>query len=581
MEAGEVFDSQKLKNTVNYLIENEIRYVIIDLSPLDYLYSDAINVITSLNGAMIKVDGHLGVLATNQKVLDIIGKSGLQNIVRVYDSEAAILDHSREFGETASIPTDVVTEDPMTDLSRGLEDSMDSLTSDIPLQDPVAAKKSAPAEDELLPLDAPPEPKSKKMAPLSEEPEAEEEDTQSPESKRSRLGPSERLRNPSGRARVAPRPAGRKWSNDGNSTGLVIVDDSLVDAEAPPTQRNMDRAANLAPEKNSSSFAVILVIVFIAILAVGGVYFMFAKKGDSSTEQVAAPTTQVAPQVVDSAVTPPPAVTPAPVSTPVQAVKPVKTSPPVQPKAVPQPQKSSTPVPAKPLVKPVQKPVAEPVTPPAVTKTSPLDEEEGDEESTPAPIGKVVEIVTTPPGATIKLNGTIFGQSPNTVTILTPSVNLEVSLEGYETYVTKLIRSAVGSELKFTLKSKNPPPKPVVVAPPPVSKPVVTPPPAPVVSKPVVSTPPPPAPAASSPLDEEEAAPAATASGEIGKVFVASRPPAASVFIDGKDTGFKTPHWVEVGSGKHTVMLKKDGMSASKQIQVSPGKNKSEYIILQ
>ena len=78
----------------------------------------------------------------------------------------------------------------------------------------------------------------------------------------------------------------------------------------------------------------------------------------------------------------------------------------------------------------------------------------------------------------------------------------------------------------------------------------------------------------------KETSSSSSGGGPLGKIFLASRPPGADVYVDGKSMGFKTPHWLEVPSGAHKITLKKGAQKGEKLLQITPGKNKSAYIVL-
>lgn len=93
---GEVFDSAKLKNTVRFLIENDMRNIVIDLGNLEYLYSDTINAFIASNRHMLEVSGRIAILTEHPKVQDILKRAGLDNIMRIYRSEAEMIADSKE-----------------------------------------------------------------------------------------------------------------------------------------------------------------------------------------------------------------------------------------------------------------------------------------------------------------------------------------------------------------------------------------------------------------------------------------------------------------------------------------------------
>ena len=95
-EKGEVFDSTLLKNMINSLIAEGKRNFAIDLSPLDYIYSDAINVILALNRRILDVSGRLSIMGPSPEVRQILERTGLQNILKIFDTETELLKSSED-----------------------------------------------------------------------------------------------------------------------------------------------------------------------------------------------------------------------------------------------------------------------------------------------------------------------------------------------------------------------------------------------------------------------------------------------------------------------------------------------------
>ena len=96
LEKGEVFDSTQLKDTINSLIAEGKRNFAIDLSPLDYLYSDAINVILAINRRTLDVSGRLSLMSPNPEVKNILERAGLHNILKIYETETDLLRSSED-----------------------------------------------------------------------------------------------------------------------------------------------------------------------------------------------------------------------------------------------------------------------------------------------------------------------------------------------------------------------------------------------------------------------------------------------------------------------------------------------------
>jgi anti-anti-sigma regulatory factor len=110
LEQDEVLDSNLLKQTIDSMISEGKRNISVDLARLDYLYSDTINALIVMNKRMLDVFGRLSLLAPQAPVMDILKKSGVQNILKVFADEAEIIRLSEELaGQVGGIPTAAAT----------------------------------------------------------------------------------------------------------------------------------------------------------------------------------------------------------------------------------------------------------------------------------------------------------------------------------------------------------------------------------------------------------------------------------------------------------------------------------------
>lgn len=95
-ESREVFDADRFRQAVNALLDRKVRQLVIDLSGVDYLYSDAINVLVSINRRILEQAGRMSLLAPQPKVHEILMRSGLDSLFRIYKSEAELSAESME-----------------------------------------------------------------------------------------------------------------------------------------------------------------------------------------------------------------------------------------------------------------------------------------------------------------------------------------------------------------------------------------------------------------------------------------------------------------------------------------------------
>ncbi|HNY32884.1 MAG TPA: STAS domain-containing protein, partial [Fibrobacteria bacterium] len=102
LEGDEVFDAGRLRQENLRLVEKGSRRIVVDLTGIDYLYSDSINAFVALNRRLLESSGRLGILVPHPKVHEILVRAGLENIMRLYRSEADLLGDSRELMRQSS-----------------------------------------------------------------------------------------------------------------------------------------------------------------------------------------------------------------------------------------------------------------------------------------------------------------------------------------------------------------------------------------------------------------------------------------------------------------------------------------------
>ena len=110
--AEEVFDAGRLRQETLRLVEKGSRRIVVDLGGVDYLYSDSINALVALNRRMLESSGRMGILVPHPKVYDILVRAGLENIMRLYRSEAELQSDSRELMRQSSAwtrPADLIS----------------------------------------------------------------------------------------------------------------------------------------------------------------------------------------------------------------------------------------------------------------------------------------------------------------------------------------------------------------------------------------------------------------------------------------------------------------------------------------
>jgi anti-anti-sigma factor len=326
-------------------------------------------------------------------------------------------------------------------------------------------------------------------------------------------------------------------------------------------------------EKKKSPVLVLSLVAILLLAVVGGVlfgYMNFLKKPETTVQTTAPSQNTVAP-----AITPAPVAPAAPVvSEPVveNAVTPTKQVEPVQP----EPRKT---VSERPRV--TEKRVTEkPIKRERVVQTRP--EPEIEQKPEPAPVQKTAVTVnkifvnSVPAGATVMINGDQIGKTPLTwdKPVFGP-LSIELSKSGFKSTSKDL--EFTGGILKesFTLEKDIP-------LPPPKPEPVVKQTrPEPVIAQQPVKEP--------EPLLEPEpepvrAAPAVTSSPVVSSgdasIFIASIPPVADVYLNGKLVGRTNVSEIKLPSGTLTLRFVKGPKEVSQEVTLQPGKNPSRLVRL-
>ncbi|MFC1586105.1 STAS domain-containing protein, partial [Fibrobacterota bacterium] len=317
LEGGEVYDSAKLQKTAGFLIKNDVRNLIIDFGDIEYLYSDAINVVFNTNRQMLKVSGRLGILANKPEVQSVITKAGLENMMRVYHSEAEVLDDSQEIlrqlgkfqgdGSRVSEQIQLETEEPepgLDSLKTGIEESLSNMETGLESQQgETGTREPSPAEESgdpnLIPLageetaqDEKPEaeeaaePSSIDLEPvpdlsadesvIADSPAyttlSDEKEKQLPDkTPQARLGPKDRLRSPAGRTRSSgPR---RKLTEPPGGTGLILTDDTVAGEVISKKEDRPRSVSPLVKEKRSKPLSLVFGLILIVAI-IGGLLYL-------------------------------------------------------------------------------------------------------------------------------------------------------------------------------------------------------------------------------------------------------------------------------------------------------------------
>jgi anti-anti-sigma factor len=551
LEKGEVFDSNLLKDTLNSLIVEGKRNFAIDLSPLDYIYSDAINVILALNRRILDVSGRLSLLSPNPEVRSILERTGLHNILKIYETEADLLQSSEdiilqttrfnlsdlksyqqqpatpqsEFDDFKSeISTAMAPQAPAQPMQT--PESYGTLDTEIPDEE-FSSPKQAPRYEEPVAA-APPPPRP--PAPDRNAPPRRKEPKQAPQSS------YEFEAQPTHQKKQEPESAYGAHEPPPIKSGYRVSDRDLN------RFGREDQDEEFEEEKSKGGLSPVLIGIIILVVAAAGIigYFALMKK----------PEKQVTVQTPSN-------------SAPAQHAMPELSQPAQVPAA------STTPAPA-PAPAPVEKPSAPPVQKPVAARPAPVRASPKAATKSQGSAGRMT-ILSKPSGATVIVDGKILGTTPyKWVDPPQGGIVITLSKPGYGDAV-KTVDYTSGNKLESVTLAKE--------APAPRSEPAASqPPPEPA---PAVSAPPPapePAPEASSP---PPAAPSSGgSSGESATIFISSMPPVADVYMDGKLIGKTNISKLNVSAGTHSMRFVKGTVEVTEDMTFKAGDNPSHFLIL-
>jgi len=574
LEKGEVFDSGQLKDTVNSLIAEGKRNFAIDLSPLDYLYSDAINVILAINRRILDVSGRLSLMSPSPEVKSILERAGLHNILKIYDTETELLKSSEdiilqttrfnlsdlktyrepkpksEFEDFRSEISTAMTQEapsqaqPQTDQFSSFETEMPD--DSFAVQQPKSRQQMPPIEEPFIPP-APPPPQRQQTHPFEAAP----------------TGP--RREAPRRPAAHAPQPfAGEPETFEAKPTAREPLRAKPQHAQRP-VDREFDRMDQDEEEYPKNTLMPIIIgIIILAVLGVGGFigYSLISKKPSNET----ASKTAVQPQAGKSIPE---------LSQPAASAQPAAAAP--APAAPAAPAAVETPVPAP---------------APEVTRAAPVEKKPVKAAPRQAnniqrnTVGKI-SITSKPSGATVTADGKVLGNTP--CKYIDPplgTILIVVSKPGYND-VTKTMEYTGGNKNEFVplirlpkessssasrQEYATPAPAPEEIAPAPAPAPAPRAPAAAPAPEPAAAPEPAPAPT--------PAASASSGGGDVATIFISSMPPVADVYMDGKLIGKTNISKLNVTAGSHAMRYVKGAVEVTEDMTFKPGDNPSHLVIL-
>jgi len=605
------------------------------MSPLDYVYSDTINMLMAMNRRVLDVTGRLSLMAPQPEVTQILKRAGIHNILRIFETETELIKSSEDMilQTTGLQPSDVSGA-----LNQGKPQSeFDQLRSEIGsafgsgesthANEMSGAQGQAGTEDDFnqmfhqfetgpqtgraygMPPVQPQAPQPPKFQPRQYSQPAPQPiplrpatPTYSPRQPEQPKGMPEfsKMRSETQRFPTAPAAAQihEPAATDFSGREMPALDDAtsfesparIQPPKKPRVHEDFDALDEDDDEfkKKSPLPAVLIAVLVIALIGAGIIIFNTARK--KSAQPVATVTKTPA---VQQPVTPPaPQV---PIETPSEPATTAMTTPP------PEPPKEI--VREKPEVAP--KPPVRKKTP---TRSAPVARKSPPRPPKPEPTVNQVVFSSTPSGASVTINDQRMGITPFTWSKpFFGKVNVTLSKAGYKTLQQSFEFSGGSMRELYTLEKEAvaPPPPP----PPPVAEPerqspsrtvASTPPPArkapaaeveddpfadidagdddfsldseePEASAPAVRTP------AASPSTPRTSAPVASSGGE-ALIFIASIPPVADVYLGTQLLGKTNVSELKIPAGIQTLKFVKGGKEITKQLTLQPGKNPSQMV---
>jgi anti-anti-sigma factor len=606
LEDDEMFNSGMLRDHVTRMISAGRCYVAIDISPLDYIYSDGINALVLLNKQAQAAGGALALIAPQPKVVGILQTAGISSAMSVLAGEAELMELSAEIQAAAAPAYDEQSEFESLRSEIGSVFGGDAAPAARPEPPPPAAyvpppppvyapppppppPAYAPPPVELQPMAPPPPPPP---APAFPPPDAFPSETMS----FGVLGDSAfdtaaepKFSDPPPKSASFDDDFGKDFDElDGGFDGKkkkktkVPLDDfNDLDADfggkkkkkfKEPVDDGLDSDdsgdADIFKAKKGAPVAAIVVVVALLALAGGGYYYLTYMRGATGGDAAGsvAPTPAVAAESGSADGSPGEAAgipiatvemeTPKPLA--YAPTKPDKPEKPEKPDKKPDTKQKTAPSTSYPAPSYSTPSYSTPSPAPAYSAPAYTPPPE----PAPPPPPKVEQVVVTsnPSGATVEVDGKRVGVTPYTIN-RPPwgDISIAVSMSGYER-AARTIEFEGGTRTESFNLSRA-----AVAAPPP--QPAYTPPP----------PPPPPAPAPAPPPPRPAAPPPAASSASI---FIATLPPKADVYVGGKLVGTSNEGELQVPVGTHQVKFVKDGVEKTETITFNPGKNPTRFVNL-
>jgi anti-anti-sigma regulatory factor len=125
------FDAEQFKKDVRALLaeKTDEKFLAVDLTGLDFVYSDAYNAFIQFQQEMDDRKGMFAILTNNQTILEGLKKAGLDKNIKVFAYEADMMSFSLQASAPAEIKpeVDIVSEEPAPVASQNMGSTMGSI----------------------------------------------------------------------------------------------------------------------------------------------------------------------------------------------------------------------------------------------------------------------------------------------------------------------------------------------------------------------------------------------------------------------------------------------------------------------
>jgi anti-anti-sigma factor len=580
LEKGEVFDSNQLKETVNSLIAAGKRNFAIDLSPLDYIYSDAINIILAMNRRILDVSGRLSLMSPSPEVKSILERAGLHNILKIYETETDLLKSSEDIilQTTRFNLSDLKSyqepkpkseyEDFRSEISTAMKpdvpgdaqqrkdkfNSFDTEIQDDSAQDQQPYIKKNPKVEEHFVPPVPPQPRPQ-AHPFEASQPAQRKNEQSIQNqhKQTAFEGDEIDTFETSRPAMQQPPKPRQHTQTGPAAHDRDFDRMGVEEE------------DYEEEKPKNTLVPIIIgIIVLCVLGIGG-FIGFSLINKKSPEQV---TKTVAPQQETPKAMPEIAQTPASAVSPEQPqVSAAANQPTEQPSEQTRTHSENENTPsAQPSSQEQEKKVS--------SRQSVSQNKQSESSRKNA---SRIYFTSKPSGATVTVDGKLIGTTPCRYTDPPEGqMTVVVSKQGYVD-VTKTIDYSGGNKSESIslarMQKEAASGVPEASAIPTQSRQPESPRPSPRQAETVSKT---------APVQASSASAQSTSSddGETGTIFISSIPPVADVYMDGKLIGKTNISKLTVTAGTHTMKYVKGSAEITEELTFKSGENPSHLIML-